>query len=84
MERIGRELARFRHELDERFAHTDERFDAVEKAMAGLRGEFSGLRGAFSDMLDKLEGEFRFLYADLDVINRRLDRLEERPGPPAA
>ena len=98
MDRIARELAQFRHELDESFARTHQEFGevhkrlhAVEQSMLVLQDSFGGLQGTFTNLLDKLEGEFRFLYDEQEQSNRRfgaiesrLDALEHRSPPPSA
>lgn len=69
MDRIEKDLARFRHELDEKFAE---------------------MKGVLDNLLDKLEFEFRAIYAEQEQTERwkaamdaRVEALEKR-NPPAA
>ncbi|MBM3462336.1 MAG: hypothetical protein FJX76_09565 [Armatimonadetes bacterium] len=71
MDRIARELAAFRHELDEKFTDVEERLHGVEQSMGGIKKTLDTL-------LDKLEAEFRFLADDREQDRQRLAGIEAR------
>jgi hypothetical protein len=83
MDRISKELARFRHELDEHFAGVAVEFRAVRDRMDAAEKRMDGIHHSMDAFFGRLEDVFQEDLQWRQSMESRMEALEKRQ-PPAA